>query len=1327
MKYQMIEPKPINANFNDQQWLAIQEEGTNLLVAASAGSGKTTVLIERILTHLRKGFAGLDQLLVVTFTESAAKEMKERMEAKLKETLVDPDKTEQIALYRTQLDLLPNAHFRTLHSFCLQVIQDYFFLIDFNPSFSLLTDETQKLLYYQNAWETLLTQIIDGNIKDISKAQLTDLLSRYANPRDDIGLFDLVRDLYLFSSSHPEPDLWLSNLHQYSANFSNFANQKLFKELLQPRLVSALSSAYQALLQAESQLSGGSDETQAKYGDLIASEREQVGVLLEYLYQADLEAFAKSLMTLDYLRWPTKPRKTEEGDLIDQVKAYRDQAKKLVTDHVQALFPMDYPHLAAYENQIAPVIQSLGTLARHFKAILKDLKRSDNLIDYNDLEHLTLEILAPYNPQTQERVASMAALHYQQQFKEILVDEYQDINEIQAAILSWLSHEHRPEFKGNLFMVGDVKQSIYGFRMAEPSLFMKKYRDYQEGKGGKLIVLDQNYRSRDEVLQFTNYIFESLMDEQFGEMAYGQKESLKTGNRSFLPPAPDPDFNVHLLLHEKEGDSAPLEEDDNHDFSGFDTAIEAQAHMIAQDIQKRIAAGWEIYDKQLKSKRKADFKDFVILTATRSPFLSLQQTFQAYQIPLNAQKVETYFQRQEIQLMIALLKLVDNSQQDLPLAAILRSYFVGLDDEALSQIRIAYKDLAFHEAVLTYSHQQNDSIAQILKTFYLQLERWTQIASQKRLVDLIWTIYQDTYFIDYVSGLSNGLQRQANLHAFYQQAAIFEQSEFKGIFGFIRYIEEVTAHQSDIAEPLILGDDDNYVRVMTVHASKGLEFPVVYLMNLNKSFNLSDVRNKRYVLSKHFGLGTDLYDYTHLLKFPSLVKEAIKLERTLSLKAEEMRKLYVALTRCEQQLILVGSIGSQEKWENENQSIIESSSQDEGMINLEKRQSAMSWLAWIQQSLAVASLKKQSLAGFSSKQVTYQFFNEAEIDAFKADNPTAAYQVTGGQHWVDRVKQISQDYLSKPQDPSGLLERILDLNSSDYPYKLATNTSSYQSVSELKRLYEEPSHQQLSHFQDRTHASPALNLNEVTKKDLSDERDSKPDHALYAPDQTDSPDSESIQSIRFTGDTFQAPQFMQDQELGYAQIGSLTHYLMQHLDFTGASRASNLSEYLIKEADRLHQAGYFTQTDLNVIRFDNLVHFLESPIGQEVIAHHQSLQREQAFSYLLPADWLFAKQIEVDRIQELGDNQLLIHGIIDTYYETHQGIVILDYKTDRYRPYGQGSRQDQIKQIAEKYKFQVSLYAKALSQAQDKPVIKVALVLLDFKETYVYQDLYPFG
>lgn len=1306
-----IEIKPPNVQFNNEQWQAIQQKNSNILVAASAGSGKTTVLIERILTHLGNNYAELDELLVVTFTESAAKEMKERMEVSLKKAVSKTsDPVHQRHLLH-QISLLPSAHIRTLHSFCLQVIQQFFYVIDFNPSFQLLTDETQKTLIYQEVWQNLLSDILEEDITSqsyfLTKESLDDLMNRFADARSDQALFEMVLDLYLFSSSHTEPTIWLSTIHQLTADFEVFKASALYQEFLKRYIERNALAAHRLLDRALDLLQGTSQETIAKYEVVLGEDLNYIVSLLEDNYVDNLESMMHLVSNLSYGRWPTTKKTDDDYETVSLMKGFRDEAKKIMTDHIGSIFHFTYEDTIRIEEQISPVIKQLSTLTLLFSEYLMRHKRQLNIIDYNDLEHLTLDILAPYNSESKQREASPAALFFQKQFKEVMVDEYQDINDIQANILSWLAHDYRPKSLGNMFMVGDVKQSIYGFRMAEPSLFLKKYRDYDRGEGGKLIVLDKNYRSRDEVLQFTNYLFERIMDTEFGEMAYGVQESLKTGNLSFLPTSGDTNFDIDLILYEKETEDEESESEHSDDLLNYDSSLEAEVHLVAQDIQKKISDGFEVYDKQLKQMRLATFKDIVILSATRSPFLPIQQVFEQYHLPVLTQKVENYFQRQEIRLMIAILKLIDNPLQDIPLVAILKSFFVGLSDEMLSKIRIEQPNGLFYSACLNYqlnqTNQTDPFIYQQLSRFFAQLSHWRSIASEVSLVELIWTIYQETNFLDYVSGLSNGPQRQANLHAFYQKASDFEDSSFKGLFGFVNYIEKVMQTENDLAEPIILAEDQNVIRTMTVHASKGLEFPIVYLINTGKRFNLKDLTHKRYIASKDYGIATDFYAYEDLLQYPSLSKQALRIQQESKAKAEEMRKLYVALTRCEQKLIIVGSIKNADDWEMKSEKTRQLANPESILADTQERQNATSWLDWIRQALALNKTQQASVTNFQRDQVKIQYINDSMIQSKQFIEDDSPYFITPTQ-WVSQLNQA----ISQASDSSHpVVERMDRLMRTSYSHDLSTKTSSYQSVSELKRMYEEPRIEKLEVFQDRR---PTTQDRKLSDLNIEGER-------------------EAVQSIRYTQDTFEPPRFIEDKQMDYAQVGTITHFFLQQLNFSLFDKKDShtYENHLKQEAHRMLEENFMDSKQMSVIQMEAINKFLLGSIGQFVIKHAKDLKKEQAFSFLLPAKQLLKSRLDEVAIEKLADDQLLVHGVIDNYVQTEEGLVLIDYKTDRFRSDLTLTKEKQIDLIVKKYKFQISLYAQALEKARGHQVHAAYLVLLDFGETVRVNDLYEFS
>ncbi|AXY25823.1 helicase-exonuclease AddAB subunit AddA [Suicoccus acidiformans] len=1286
-----IEPKPSNARFNDAQWQAIQERGHNILVAASAGSGKTTVLIERVLTHIRKGYANVNELLVVTFTELAANEMKERMETRLKQAVNQAGDAEERRHYVQQLDALPEAHIRTLHSFCLQVIQRYFYLIDLDPSLQLVSDETQKTLMYQEVWADLTEKIASDEHPMLSRAAYMDLLRSYGDVRNDQTLYDMVLALYQFAQATPEPAVWLANLNHIQKNFAHFQDSDLYERSIRQPLATMLASAQRLCEQTANIIEQTSQETIERYHDVLASDQ---GLLehIDHLNKAnDLTGLLKQAREIKFSNWPRNRKNSEDYEWVKVAKTYRDLLKELVDGFFQKHFTYDGESVAVIEAKLSEQLEDVKLLVAAFSEALRDYKQAQGQIDYNDLEHLTLDILAPYNPETKRREASQAARYYQDLFQEVLVDEYQDINEIQGEILNWLSQEYAAG-SGNLFMVGDVKQSIYRFRMAEPSLFLERYQAYQQGDGGQLINLDQNYRSRHAILQFTNYLFERLMDARFGEMPYGELESLKTGNFGIGPREGDSQVAVQLLLGQKED----LANDETGALEPFDDSLEKEAHIIAQKIQACIAEGMEVYDKAKDLYRTIEYKDIVILSSTRSPFLTVQRVFEQYQIPILSQKIENYFQRHEIQLLLALLKIIDNPMQDIPYVAILRSYFVGLTDEALSQIRIFHKDGLFYEASIQFmqaTHERADyqAIQDKLKTFHEQLNHWRALAKERPLVELIWTIYEETDFLNYVAGLSNGTQRQANLHAFYERAKTFTLSRFSGLQGFIHYIEEVMEQSKDLAEPVLLEEDNSAVRLMTVHASKGLEFPVVFLMNMGKQFNLQDINQKRYIASKDYGLGTSYYDARRYLRFDSLTHQAIKQVELDKAKAEEMRKLYVALTRCEQILFMVGTIKNQTNWEEEQGRIQQMYEGDDLLIPLTERQKGMSWLDWLQGAMALANdAHPKSHADFKQEELAITFVDTAILEA---NLPIIdGSQTERRQAWQ---AQFKQQLLRQEVDQTAEVQNLAYRWQQAYPYELASRTSSYQSVSELKRMYEEPRIEKLDYYTDRRPSQTAAQ--EVSEADAS------------------------IQSIRYTGDTFQPPKFMQEAkvQLNAAEIGTIHHFFMQALDF-GLFKGVSPQDYLaiLQEAnERMQAEGHLTAQEGAVLNLESIVAFLESNLGQVVINRHQHLHREKAFSYLLPAAKMFERAVLPEQVEALKDNQLLVHGVIDMYFEKEDGtLLLLDYKTNRFRSGARSTRSEQLEILTEQYRFQLSLYQAALESAKQKEVSESYLVFLDFKE-----------
>ncbi len=1281
----MIPIKPNNSPFNDEQWQAIHQKGGNILVAASAGSGKTTVLIERIINQIMTGYAEVDELLVVTFTEAAAREMKERLEKRLKNGVNQSD-TEDQSLLMNQLRKLNNSDIRTLHSFCLKVIQQFFYVKDMNPNFELMTDETQLLLIQRQVWEDIVARLN----QDPSQWQIYQrLLSVFGDGRSDDALFENIRRIYLFAMANPNPRAWLKQSVRLYHENQNFQETDLFKDILKPYLLDVTHNIVMILTKALDLLKSCQSDIIDKYYSVLDNQKQSMELIYQATITDDLSKVIELVQNITIETWPRNNKKYEDYETINEMKILRDQAKKHSEDQLKNLFSYDPDTQWAVENKSLTIIEDLVSLTGLFMDKFREEKSKRELMDYTDLEHMTLSLLTIKDSETGEVKASVAAEYYQQHFKEILVDEYQDINDIQGEIISWLSKEYVPNSNGNLFLVGDVKQSIYGFRMAEPSLFLQKYQSYQRDESNHLILLNRNYRSRPEVLEYTNFLFERIMDEKVAEMDYTEQEFLIPGNQLLIEQMHQSKKNTQLLLS--------IDEDEHDDTDDDESLkqVDKEIHLIAQNISERIENKETIYDKELKKQRPLTFKDITILTSTKNVFLPVQQIFSQYNIPILSQKTENYFQRQEVQIMLALLKVIDNPMQDIPLVAVLRSYFVGLTDDDLATIRVHHKIGNYYEAVLAFIEDDKLNISdQSLKTtlhqFLNQLKQWRQLLQTTPIVDVIWQIYLETSYLDFVGGLENGGQRQANLHALYQRAVDFSNGQFKSLSGFIHYIEQIMETEQDLAEPVLIDSDQNVVRLMTVHASKGLEFPIVYIMNTNKRFNLKDAQNK-IVLSKHYGMSTDYYDIENHLQYHSIIKQTMKLEQIKRLKAEEMRKLYVALTRSEQQLMIVGTIKSQEKWESEINEIQNITANESLLASDSYRRTANSWLKWIQQAIAVGD-HSQGQSSMSLQDIDIHFYTQT---ALTYGMPAIDYHHSRDSFTDDLIHHL--DGTSSEVIPG--MNTVKSLLTYEYPFQLANHTSSYQSVSELKRFYEEPRIEKLSYYSDRR----------ISKENMTSE-------------ETPS----SIQGIRYTEDTFNEPRFIKDEQIQATDRGTITHYLLQLLDFS-AFKERKIEEIFEEELQRLLSEHAITQSDLSLVKKEALLAFLETPVAQMMIEASEILKREHAFSFLIPAHEMFYQQIPEEQLQELGNDQLLIHGVIDSFIEYDDHLVLIDYKTDQYRPFLNATRQQQIDLIEDTYRFQMSLYREALRVAKNKPVTETYLVLLDFQEVINLTEFYDFN
>lgn len=1241
--------RPANEKFTDNQWQAVFDGGENILVSASAGSGKTTVLVRRVIEKLKSGMA-IDRLLIITYTEAAAKEMKERIQVALQEAMNTESDFERKQHFSKQLSLLPAANISTLHAFCLTVIRRFYYLIEMDPVFRLLTDETEMLLLKEDVWDELREKFYTEN-----KENFYQLTANFSNDRSDDGLTRLIFSFYEFAKANPNPNQWVSELLAAYQVENKLGDSKLYQEFLKPPIVDTLIRSIDRYTEMI-QLTEGEPKLE-KILILAQSEKQQAEMLVSFLYDNDLEAAFESSKEIIFERYPTV-RSEEYKEIASQAKVLREQNKKAVSKSIEELFSLSPTEMKKILRRSQLIVNEMASVGQAFIVAYTEEKLKKGLIDFNDLEHFTLDILV--NKEQVEWQASEASNYYRQKFDEVLVDEYQDINRLQETIIYWL---RRPEAnQSNLFMVGDVKQSIYSFRLADPTLFIEKYNQYGKNQNGKRIVLAENFRSRKNVLDFTNLIFEQLMDERVGQIAYDESAQLVHGFDQF--PEPE-NYDTELLIYEKKSNRMFEEEST---FTETDLILEdkteGELHMIALKIKELVEQGYLIYDKKSKVNRPVMYQDIVLLTPTKKNNLTILDIFKTVGIPLQVNDAQNYFQATEIRTMVALLQIIDNPYQDIPLVAVLRSPIVGLKENELSLIRIMAKEKTYYEAFLLFNkkiHSVSQEIELQKKTqFFAELlEKWREMARRNQLAMLIWEIYRDTAYLDYAGGMPAGKQRQANLYALVDRANAYEQTSFRGLFQFVRFIEKMQEKDKDLAEPVILSEE-NSVRVMTIHASKGLEFPIVFVLDMTKEFNLGDL-NERYLFDDRLGVGIRYLEPKQRLLYDTLPFLAIKQVKLRKLLSEEMRKLYVALTRAEQKLYLVGSYNDKEAAFKEWLKVADVTTKVLPAENrLQAKSSLMNWIG-------MALVRHKKMNNFQTESSTEKI---SEI----SDHP-ASFQITFVQQATirEQMKKIAlvleediQPTLTTTSEKSSIQigKKILDFK---YPYELATKTTNYQSVSEIKRIFEDPDNK------------------EINKLEVFAER-KQPPHAMIV--------------HRMSEGNLGKPQFIElIQKVSSAEIGTATHLILQLIDLTQQPTNASLEEMI----EALVQERIIQSTIAQAIDRSKIIAFYHSNLGRLLIEKSEKVVREQPFSMLMDAHEL------IKDYPEFTEDDLLIHGMIDGYIEDDEECLLYDYKTDHINDI---ENPKEIKKIIDRYRGQLTLYRKALAESTKKEVNKVLLVLL---------------
>lgn len=1105
-----------------EQIEAIYRTGTNILVSASAGSGKTFVMTERIINLILNGVS-LKNLFISTFTNKAAAELKLRLDKKIRETRAHERSFEEIHLLTTALQDLSTADIGTMDSFTLKFLKENFYLKNLDPTFRLLVDSTEQEVIKRDIFDQLVEEhLADQGI--ISQERFIQVMNNFSSDRKIDAFYSVLNKINTFADSLENPIDWLEN--DFLNGFSTYQSFTDLPDTFTNGLQESLQEIYRALLE---NLSSGVITGPAKINNT-----EEFLANFEYLYdclgQKQFQKFAEFYRQMKFQFVPNANNKDNRDEVLEAQKL---NLKTLITTNkarldqfIEAIKHQDI--IEKYHQPASALTHDLQVIALAFYQRYHDYKLKNACLEYADVTHLTIEIL-----QENEVLRKV----YQTQYFEVMVDEYQDTNHLQEAMLRLLSNGK------NSFMVGDVKQSIYGFRLADPSLFMSKYEAYQQPDAdGKLIRLKENFRSYPEVINFTNQIFEHLMDKKIGEMVYGPEEKLVVGNPK-LAQETSPDLTAELLIY-KDEKSVSSETDD---------AVSTDELVVtAQAIRQLLSKGTQP-------------KDIVILVRSKTNNAEIERVLQSFDIPVVLDEGKmNYLQAMEVLVMLDVLRAIDNPLFDVSFVALLKSPLFDFSENDLAIISLqASNDVNFYDKYQK-ARCQNGLKADLIDTtlsvklqhFENTFSKWCQLAHQESLHSLIWEIYRDTHYYDYVGGMKNGQLRQANLAALADRAATYESSGYKGLFQFIKMIDNFMDSKNDLAAVNIALPSDA-VRVMTIHKSKGLEFPYVFILNVNKKFNTKDLSSDL-ILSRKNGAGISfLADFKKeidtefpyaIVKMTTLPQMANALEKEYQALAEEMRMLYVAFTRAVKKIYMVGKVDAS-KLDEDNQFIAYQTAafNVNGILDDTLRQSSQGYLNWVLGVYQATTVKKSS--GLKVRVV--------EDDDLKDMVP------------VDQKNQLSFETLiaeSKQYDDAmatieevKLAKQILDsADKLNDKYAAGINLPTIQTPSQIKKRYE--------HL--------------ISEQDVV-----VSNHQKYS----------------------QFEFLKTDKKVSPTELGSAVHELMQSLDFSNVTR-----ETLSQTIESLTVRDEVKQK----IKVDQILSLFDTDFGQMMVTHHKSMTREAPFSML---------------------------------------------------------------------------------------------------------------
>lgn len=924
------------------------------------GSGKTAVLVERIINKVLNEKINIDEILVVTFTNAAASEMRERILEAIYKKLDEEPENENL---QKQITLLNKASICTIDSFCLEVVKNYFYeLENISPNFRI-ADTSEIELLKQEVIDDIFEEKYENEDESFTK-----LINTYTSYRDDSPLKELVLKIYSYIQTNPFPEKWLNEkIEMFNLNNKleeDFGKTVWGRVLLQEIKETVIDSIltlerFEKYLSVEPELE--------KFWQTIRNDLEQLEILKE-----NTNSWDKAYEICQNLEFVTWPRKSSNLEIKEKAKEARNEIKEKLKSISLKILNCTSKEANQDIYDMYEILKKLKNLIVEFKEEFSKRKKEKNIVDFHDIEHFALKILLKTD-ENGNIFKTEIAKKYEKKFKEVAIDEYQDSNLVQEYILTAISNNK------NIFMVGDVKQSIYKFRQAMPELFLEKYENYKKKEEKKekdnlKIQLFKNFRSKENVLKFTNNIFQDIMSKQLGDISYNEEEYLNLGaNYPKIEQNQKIEINViqtKEIENEEKTDIQENEEELQSDEHIED--IELEARFVANKIQELIEKKFQVYDKKKETYRDIEYKDIVILLRATSKSAPIyEQEILNSGIPVFSDSSQEYLDSIEIQTIMSLLKIIDNPIQDIPLVTVLRSPIGKFTDNELIQIRLNDKKDNFYTCMQKTMISSDQKLKNKIQSFLNNLDNWRKEQEYLALDELIWKIYSDTGYYNYVSLMPNGILRQANLKMLFERAKQYESASFKGLYNFIHFIEKIHLSSGDLGAAKIISESENVVRIMSIHKSKGLEFPVVFLSSTGKQFNLIDL-NKSILLHQEMGIGVKYIDYEKQIQYDTLSKAAIKNKILIETLSEEMRILYVALTRAKEKLIITGIEKNYDKLLEKMNQQLEQYQKQENKINPILLKKYKKYLDWI---LLVYLYEKENIKNFTE----LKLYNKAEL------------------------------------------------------------------------------------------------------------------------------------------------------------------------------------------------------------------------------------------------------------------------------------------------------------------------------------------------------------